>query len=210
MVEAVAAKPAQKAKRERAPTAIETLFMASRATTERGKNGKMVTYYHHIGSSGKSPTREDLLEVSGYAAQLQAFKKKAHNSRAPLRVIDEDIRIRKKHLNQCLDNDIAKAKRYIAKDYASQKLKPLIGWLQLQSDEDEPRLVFAGLADRMTSELVIGVRDDGALWSANVIIATNGLASVRKMAIVMAQELKTHRLGANAEKRLGIALNSRT
>jgi len=209
MAEVVAAKPAQKAKRERVPTAVETLFMASRATTERGKNGKMVTYYHHIGSSGKSPTREDLLEVSGYTAQLQAYKKKAHNSRAPLRVIDEDVSIRKKHLNRCLDNDIAKAKRNIANDYRSQKLKPLIGWLKLTED-GESRLVFAGLGDPRTAELVIGVRDDGALWSANAITATNGMADTRRMAIAMAQELKGHRLGANAEKRLGIALSSKS
>ena len=189
MAEAIAARKAKpKGKKlEREPSPVEVVYMFKSPQEKTGRDGNKYNVFHKTGPGDGAFTRDDLLDITGIGAKLHTAKLK--NSKYTKKRRARENAIDEAEASTDLNGLIDKARRDIKKEYAAQCLKPLFTFAKLHTT-DQPRLALWGFQDKK-GDLVIGQRNDGAIWAISMLAASNGIARANHRARILAERLIT-------------------
>lgn len=185
--------------------AIAEQFVLSQPEKMKGRNGKMYDIFHRFGASGGAPTNRELMQKEGMMKELADAERDANKRYRSLEEARGVVKSREVHLKQILNGRISAFKQSLHREYASQKLIPLVARVRIHSKDDERRLFIQGWADEK-GELVIGNRDDGALWAIENLANTRGFVKINRLANMVGRDLVARGLSAPVKERLSLFL----
>jgi hypothetical protein len=148
---------------------VGRFFILKRSERTKGRDGQYVDMPYRIGPSGGAFTIDDLLEKTGRLAKLVRYEKQlikdgyAPDSKA-FKTLKAAYRAK---LVQEVGNSIHSFCRRVALDMAANGFVPLAGKVRIHSEDEKPRFYIQGYwkPDARGEKLVIGSRDDAALWA---------------------------------------------
>jgi hypothetical protein len=203
-------KEVKRVKKKRIPKCqgLLNLFALRVPERVRGRDGKNYEMYFRTGPMGGAYTKRELMVKEGLMSELAEVEKdaqKRYKSPAEVRAV---VKSREVYLKQVLESRMNVMKLIISKEAEKQELIPLMASVRIHSGDEERRFFIQGFANR-DGELVIGSRDDVALWAIEVMSSAQSMARKYRLAHRVGERLVEKGILAPAIKdRLATTLRS--
>lgn len=200
MADAIAARKPRRKESARKLDPIRACFAHQSPETKTGRDGVVYTLFDRYGAAGGAFTNKDLRDIIGLTTKLDLEKKHLARTERSSKKLEILMKEREKLASSELNLAVARTKRAVARDYRTQGLKPLISMAKMHQD-DEARLAIWGFQNRK-GELVIGNRNEGAIWTISMLSASNGIANANRRARLLGESLIAQGISSEYKKAL--------
>lgn len=164
------------------------LFQLRVPDRQKGRDGRMYDIFYRVGPMGGAFTKKELMEREGMMAELAEVQRDANKRYKKSTDVQMVVSSREAYLKRLLESRMSLMKAHIQKDAEKQGLVPLASMVRIHSEDEERRFFIQGFANS-EGDLVIGSRDDAALWAIEMMSVSKPMARRYRLAHKVGEKL---------------------
>jgi len=181
-------------------------FTLTKTEEKTGRDGAKYRIHTRMGPTGGAFTTDDLLEIFSFKAKLSRYERDlTKRYDVDSKEFKENLKHERSRLVAKISGYVALYRRRLEEEYADQGIIPLFTKVKIHSEDEEARLYIQGFYRPDAKEkLVLGNRDDGALWALTNKPQTEAKARVYSMSVTLGRESQKAMLNDAIKQRLDL------
>lgn len=155
---------------------------------EKGRDGRMYDIFIRTGPMGGAYTKRELMQKEGMLSELAEIEKDANKRYKNSSEVRMVVSSREAYFKRLLESRLNAMKAAVYKEVDKQGLIPLASSIRIHSEDEERKFFFQGFVNK-DGELIIGSRDDAALWAIEMMSSTQAMAHKYRLSRKVGEKL---------------------